>query len=262
MLRVEIEDGIGSLVLSRPEVHNAFHGGLIQLILDGLDSLEANDEVRVVVLRAAGRSFCAGADLAWMKDMVSASVEENVRGALRMAALFRRLNDFPKPVVARVQGAAIGGGVGLVSCVDIAVASSRASFGLSEVHLGLAPAVISPFVVAKIGEGEARRYFLTGERFGAFKALQLGLVHEVVPEEDLDGSVGRIVENLMKGGPQALAASKRLAKADNGGLDGTEGDAANARVIAGLRVSDEGQEGLGAFFEKRQPEWANGETEA
>ncbi len=257
MIEVSIQDGIGTVALNRPEIHNAFNGELVVALLDAFDRLEDDDSVAVVLLRSAGRSFCAGADLAWMKSMVAAGEEENRAGALRMAGLFRRINDFPKPTLARVQGAAIGGGVGLVSCADIVVASTRARFGLSEVRLGLAPAVISPFVKAKIGESAARRYFVTGERFDAETAARLGLVHEVVPEEDLDATVEGLLGALRQGGPKALMACKGLALPNP--LGGVALDQQNADLIAGMRVSDEGQEGLGAFFAKRKPAWQEGQ---
>jgi len=255
MLKLEVSGGIGSIRIARPEVHNAFNGELVTGIMDAVEAMTENSEVRVILLCSEGRSFCAGADLGWMKGMVTASREDNETGALRMGGLFRALNSCPKPVVARVQGAAIGGGLGLVSCADIVVASTRAKFGLSEVRLGLAPAVISPFVVSKIGESQARRYFLTGERFSAADALSLGLVHEVVEEEELDTAVEEIIASLLKGGPGAQEACKALAREGRMQMTSAALDEDNAKVIAALRVSPEGQEGLAAFFEGRAPGW-------
>ena len=257
MLDITMEGGVGVISLARPEKHNAFNGELVQLLMDAISTFRDDDRVRVVLIRSEGTSFCAGADLAWMQGMVDRSEDENRKGAFEMGAMFRALDSLPKPVVCRVQGAAIGGGVGLVACADIVVSSTRAKFGLSEVRLGLAPAVISPFVVRKMGEGQARRYFLTGERFDASRALSLGLIHEVVQEESLDEAVDGILRALLLGGPCAQSASKMLSRETR--LDEPELDALNADVIARLRVSAEGQDGLKSFFSKASPAWVKGE---
>ncbi|MGE7136558.1 enoyl-CoA hydratase-related protein [Luteibacter sp. NPDC031894] len=248
---------VAHLVMNRPEVHNAFDDGLIAELTAALAAVEADGGVRAVVLTGAGTSFSAGADLRWMRGMVQASEEENREDSLRLAALMRRLQFLTKPTIAKVNGATFGGGVGLVACCDIAIASDGAKFALSEVKLGLVPAVISPYVVAAIGLRHARRLFLTGEAFGATAALGMGLVHEIAPTEGLDGAVERVVGLLAKGGPVAQGEAKRLALG-MGGMDSgsmEQIDAENAALIARLRVSAEGQEGLTAFLEKGQPAW-------
>ena len=261
--RVRIEDrgAVRTITLCRPEVHNAFDDGLIAALAGAFRGAATAQRVRVVVLAAEGRSFCAGADLSWMRGMVEASQADNVLDSMRLAELFETLDACPKPVVARVQGAALGGGVGLVACADIAIASSRARFALAEVKLGLAPAVISPYVLRRIGETAARRYFLTGELFGADEALRIGLVSEVVPDDALDGAVDEVCRALLGGGPEALARCKELIRV----VPATAPErraAYTAEVIAALRVSEQGQEGMRAFLEKREPAWATVETEA
>ena len=247
--------GVARLVLDRPELRNAFDDVLIARLTETIATLGADSSVRVIVLAGEGRAFCAGADLSWMKRMVSYGPEENRRDAEALAAMFRRIDECPKPVVARVQGAALGGGAGLVAVCDVAVAAEDALLGTTEVRLGLVPAVISPFVVRKIGESHARRWFLTGERFSAAEALGAGLVHSVVPESALDAEVDRIVDALLLGGPEALAVSKELARR-MGRLPMEEalGDAIG--TIAARRASAEGQEGMRAFLERRSPSWA------
>jgi methylglutaconyl-CoA hydratase len=248
---------VAHLVMQRPEVHNAFDDGLIADLTAALAAVEADEGVRAVVLTGAGASFSAGADLRWMRGMAQASEEENREDSLRLAALMRRLQFLAKPTIARVNGAAFGGGVGLVACCDVAIAAEGAKFALSEVKLGLVPAVISPYVVAAIGLRQARRLFLTGEVFGAEAALAMGLLHEVVPAGELDAAVERVLGLLGKGGPLAQGEAKRLAL----GMGGMEPaamervDTANAALIARLRVSPEGQDGLSAFLEKGQPSW-------
>jgi len=248
---------VAHLVMNRPEVHNAFDDGLIADLTAAIAELEADDGVRAVVLTGAGASFSAGADLRWMRGMAQASEDENREDSLRLATLMRRLQFLAKPTIARVNGAAFGGGVGLVACCDIAIAAEGAKFALSEVKLGLVPAVISPYVVAAIGLSQARRLFLTGEVFGADAALAMGLVHETVPADDLDAAIGRVLGLLAKGGPLAQGEAKRLALG-MGGMEQAameEVDAENAALIARLRVSPEGQDGLSAFLEKAQPSW-------
>jgi methylglutaconyl-CoA hydratase len=216
--------------------------------------LAASDSVRVVVLGGRGKVFSAGADLDWMKELAGFGREENLREARAMADLFFALATSPKPVVARVQGAALGGGVGLVAACDIAVAAEGTRFGFPEVRLGLVPAVISPYVLSKIGESAAREYFLTGERFEAEKAREIGLVRAVVPEPDLDAAVEHRVEELLQAGPHAVAEAKALLRAVAGrGLDDVLHE--TAERIAAVRASPEGQEGLRAFLEKRKPDW-------
>jgi methylglutaconyl-CoA hydratase len=249
------EDGVASITLNRAEVHNAFNDAIIADLTGTLRRLGDDDKVQAVVLRAEGKSFSAGADLGWMQRMANYGHAENLADAGALAELMRVLNFLPKPTVARVQGAAFGGGVGLVACCDIAIASDAASFSLSEVRLGLIPAVISPYVVAAIGERAARRYFLTAERFGADEALRIGLVHQVVPADQLDSAVDTILTRLSEGGPAAQRAAKDLIFAvahrpiDAGLIHDT------AERIATIRASAEGREGLAGFLEKRKPAW-------
>lgn len=243
------------LTLDRPEIHNAFDDRLIAELTRELEVLGADAGVRVVVLTGAGRSFSAGADLNWMRRTASYGEAENLADARALARLLQALNELPKPTVARVNGAALGGGTGLVACCDIVVASERATFGTTEVRLGLIPSVIGPYVLAAIGPRHARRLMLTGEWISAVEALRLGLVHEVVAPEQLDGAVERIVGELLNSGPAALAAAKRLIR----DLAGRPIDAAliddTAQRIARLRATDEAREGIGAFLEKRPPAW-------
>ena len=245
------------LALARPEVHNAFDAGLIGALNTVLDALAADDGVRALVLTGQGSTFSAGADLHWMRGMAKASEAENLADSLELARLMRTLNFFPKPTIARVNGSAYGGGVGLVACCDIAIAVEGAKFSLSEAKLGLVPAVISPYVVAAIGSRNARKLFQTAEVFEAPEAARIGLLHRCVPAAELDEAVDRELHWLGKGGPIAQAEAKTLALR-MGGLTREEAervDTENARLIARLRVSPEGQEGLGAFLEKRAPRW-------
>ena len=247
--------GVATLTLNRPEVHNAFDDALIAELTAQLVELGGNGEVRAVVLAGRGKSFSAGADLNWMRRMAGYSHDDNLRDALALATLMRTLNELPKPTLARVHGAAFGGGVGLVACCDIAVAAQETKFSLSEVRLGLIPAVISPYVIAAIGERAARRYFLTGERFDAREALRLGLVHEVYTSSELDTRVAAIVGALLECGPKAIAAAKNLiAAVARRPIDRALSDETAGRIAA-IRATDEGKEGVAAFLEKRKPAW-------
>jgi len=248
---------VAHLLMNRPEVHNAFDDALIADLTAAIDEVDADPAVRAVVLTGAGASFSAGADLNWMRGMASASEADNRADSERLARLMRRLQFLSKPTVARVNGAAFGGGVGLVACCDIAIAAEGAKFALSEVKLGLVPAVISPYVIAAIGLRQARRLFITGEVFGAAAATGMGLLHEVVPMEELDGAVDRALGLLTKGGPVAQREAKQLALAMGGMTesDMERVDVENATLIARLRVSTEGQDGLSAFLNKAQPSW-------
>lgn len=256
--------GVATLTLNRPEVHNAFDAGLILRLTELLVELKSRPEVRAVVLTGAGRSFSAGADVHWMRSMAACDEDENFEDALHLADLMSLLNALPMPTIARVNGHAYGGGVGLVACCDIALASRDARFALSEVRLGLVPAVISPYVMAAIGERNARRLFLSAEPMSAKLARRVGLVHEVARPDELDAFVEQQLGMLLKGGPIALRESKELIFTVEGG--GVSADVAlkrrTAQIIAQLRVSDEGQEGLAAFLEKRPPEWARGDARA
>lgn len=254
-LALERVGAVARLRLDRPALHNAFDAGLISALTAALDQVADDPEVRVVVLEGSGASFSAGADLNWMRGMASASEAENRDDALALARLMRTLDELPKPTIARVQGAAFGGGVGLVACCDIAIGVPTARFGLTESKLGLLPAVISPYVIHAIGPRQARRWFATAEIFDAAEALRIGLLHEVVEADALDAAVQRQVALLLKAGPVASASAKQLVRTVCAHSDGARHDADNAALIARLRVSPEGQEGLSAFLDKRTPRW-------
>ena len=250
------EGPVARLRLNRPELHNAFDAMLIAALTGALEAVAADDSVRVVVLEGEGLSFSAGADLNWMRGMAAASEEANRTDSLALARLMRTLDELPRPTIARVQGAAFGGGVGLVACCDIAIASTDAKFGLTESKLGLLPAVISPYVLDAIGPRQARRWFATAETFDAVTALQIGLLHQVVEADALDAAVQRQIDLLLKAGPHASAQAKSLVRRVAFERDRDRLDHENAALIARLRVSDEGQEGLGAFLDKRKPRWS------
>lgn len=247
--------GTARITLTRAEVHNAFNEALIAELTAALDGIAQDPRVRVVVLAAQGPSFSAGADLNWMRAMASYSRAENVEDARRLARLMRTLNSLPQPTVALVQGPAFGGGVGLVACCDVVIAVEEAKFCLSEVKLGLIPAVISPYVVATIGEAAARRYFLTAEAFSSWEAQRLGLVHEVVDRGALESRGRQVVEALLQGGPSAQRAAKSLVFSVVGRSPDEALIEATAGSIADLRASEEGREGVAAFLEKRRPNW-------
>ena len=251
----EIDEGVGRLTLNRPEVHNAFDDALIAQLTAALLSLEADRRVRFVVLAAAGKSFSAGADLAWMRRMADYSEAQNLEDARALAGLMSTLDRLAKPTVALVQGAAFGGGVGLVACCDIAIGSETSSFAMTEVKLGLVPAVISPYVVAAIGPRAARRYMISAERFSARQALGLGLVHQVVPPDRLEETGKVLFGQLAQGGPRAQAEAKDLALSLAGRPIDRNLVAETAQRIARVRVGDEAREGLAAFLEKRKAEW-------
>ncbi|HVI59824.1 MAG TPA: enoyl-CoA hydratase-related protein [Luteimonas sp.] len=255
-LQLDRTGPVARLRLHRPELHNAFDDALVAALTAALAGLAADPGVRVVVLEGAGASFSAGADLNWMRGMAAAGERANRDDALALARLMRTLDELPKPTIARVHGAAFGGGVGLVACCDIAIGAEGAKFGLTESRLGLLPAVISPYVIAAIGARQARRWFATAEVFDAAQAQRLGLLHEVVAADALDAAVERQVALLLKTGPLASAQAKALVRDVVWRRDRDAIDAANADLIARLRVSPEGQEGLTAFLEKRPPAWA------
>ncbi len=245
-LRIEREGGVLRITLAKPERRNAFDAELIAELHEAFADV---GDARLVVLAGDGPSFCAGADVEWQRASIDLSFDENVEDARRLHAMMDAVDSCPAPLVARVQGFALGGGSGLVACADVVVAAPDATFGFTEVRLGIIPAVISPFVFAKVGAGVARRLFLTGERFDAETALRIGLVHEVVA--DLDAAVERLVGEILQSGPEATRAAKRLARERPS--DGEE----LARIAAGLRAGAEGQEGLRAFLEKRKPGWSD-----
>jgi methylglutaconyl-CoA hydratase len=249
---------VAHLCLDRPALHNAFDDALIADLTAALEDLAGDASVRAVVLEGAGASFSAGADLNWMRGMAAAGEAANREDSLRLAKLMRTLDELPRPTIARVHGAAFGGGVGLVACCDIAIGAPEAKFGLTESRLGLLPAVISPYVIAAIGARNARRYFATAEVFDAAEALRIGLLHEVVPASGLDAAVEHQLALLLKAAPRASADAKRLVRDVAAATDRDRLDQDNSALIAALRVSSEGQEGLGAFLEKRKPSWAEG----
>ena len=253
----ELRGTVAWLTLNRPQVHNAFDDGLIAALTQALEQVDADPAVRAVVLSGNGSCFSAGADLNWMRSMAGASEQQNRDDSLRLARLMRILQFLSKPTVARVNGAAYGGGVGLVACCDIAIGVDTAKFALSEVKLGLVPAVISPYVIAAIGLREARRLFITGEVFDAVHAARIGLLHESVSASELDEALERQLYLLAKAGPNAQREAKQLALR-MGGTDVAQAeriDTANAELIARLRISEEGQHGLSAFLDKRAPRW-------
>lgn len=255
LVETEISSAVATVRMSRPELHNALDDALIAELTDALLRAGADAGIRVVVLAGAGKSFSAGADLGWMRRMAENSGAENLAGAERLARLLRTLHELPKPTVARVQGAAFGGGVGLVAACDIAVAAESAAFSLSEVRLGLIPAVISPYVIGAIGARAARRYFLTGERFSAAEAERIGLIHRIVAADSLDAALNVVFENLLAGGPAAQAAAKRLVAEVAGRPIDDALVGATAQRIAEIRATREGREGVAAFLEKRPPGW-------
>ncbi|WP_430475834.1 enoyl-CoA hydratase/isomerase family protein [Thalassospira lucentensis] len=253
----EIADtGVARITLNRPDIHNAFDDLLIADLIAKIETLDADPAVRVIILTGAGKSFSAGADLNWMKRMAGYSHAENLADSRALAKLMKVLNFASKPTIALVNGAAFGGGVGLAACCDIVIASDRASFCLSEVKLGLIPAVISPYVVEAIGVNQARRYFLSAERFDTKTAHQIGLVHDIVAGDDLTARGDEMAHLLLANGPNAMHAAKNLIYAvankpiSNDVIDDT------ANRIADQRASDEGREGVGAFLEKRPANWS------
>jgi len=254
------DNGVATVTLNNGEKHNAFDDVIIKTLTDIFNDIAKRDDIKVMVLAANGKSFSAGADLGWMKRMAGYSYEDNLKDANKLAQMLKALNFLPQATIAKIQGAAFGGAVGLASCCDIVLASNKASFCLSEVKLGLIPATISPYVVDAIGLKASRRYFQTAERFFADKALQLGLVDEVVEGEALTPAVDKMITTLLSNSPQAMRQAKQLA------FDVAYKDIDEALLtdtserIASIRVSNEGQEGLSSFFEKRSPSWQQSAT--
>ena len=252
---IERRNSVAIVVLNRPDVHNAFDETLIAELTATFVALDADNSIRAMVLAGAGKSFCAGADLNWMKRMAGYGVAENLADARGLAAMLHALYGMSKPTLARVHGAAMGGGVGLVACCDIAVAAPEATFALSEAKLGLIPATVGPYVIEAIGARQARRYFLTAERFAAAEALRIGLVHDIVPAAVLDLRIDELLGALLSAGPRAQFECKALIRGvahrpiDDDIVDGT------AEHIAGVRASPEAREGVAAFLGKRKPAW-------
>ena len=254
LVRIQRDGTRARVTMNRPDVRNAFNAELIAALREAFTTLSADDGVRSIVLAGEGKTFSGGADIGWMRAALELSEAENVRDAEAMAAMLIAIDRCPKPVVARVHGAALGGGCGLVAAADIVVAADDALFGFTEVKLGIIPAVISPFVLAKIGISQARALFVTGERFGAAHAQRIGLVHHVVPASELDARVAAIVDEFRTAGPGAVAAAQARVR-DVSAATPAEATALTARAIAKQRTTPEGQEGLRAFLERRSASW-------
>lgn len=252
-INLSLQDHVAWLTLNRPDVHNAFDDAMIAELLDALAHVRSNTAIRVLVLQSHGKNFSAGADLSWMRSMAAKNFDENIADAGALSRLMQELDELPQPTIALVQGAAFGGAVGLAACCDITLATAASSFCLSEVKIGLIPAVISPYVMRAIGTRHARRYMLTAERFGAEEAARIGLVHSVV--ENLQEAAQPLIEALINNSPAAVTAAKQLSHAiDQRPLNSATRQLTIER-IAEIRVSAEGQEGLSAFLEKRAPNW-------
>jgi len=250
------DGAVERLVLNRPDVRNAFNDVMIAELTEWADAIAHDGAVRAVVISGEGPTFCAGADLAWMAKSLDYTEAENVDDARRASTMFAALDELPVPVIARIHGAALGGGAGLAAVCDVVIAEEHAMFGFTEVKLGIVPAVISPFVVAKIGRSASRELFLTGRRFTARHALDIGLVHDVVPPENLEATVNGVVREVISAGPQAVAVAKQLI-ADVWNKTPGEARDRTAQALARRRISAEGQEGLRAFLGKRKPGWSS-----
>lgn len=256
--------GVLTITLNRPDLHNAFNDELIASLTSSIENSAQDDSVRVIVLTGEGRSFCAGADLNWMKKMKNYSDEENFQDSMKLARLFEVLNSVTKPIVGKINGAALGGGVGLVAVCDYVIAKEDAKFGLTEVLLGLAPAVISPYVIAKIGESHARALFLTGEKFGPEKAKEIGLVHQISLSRYFEKDTDEVISRFLMAAPKAQEATKKLIQ---NVIRLTNDEPAHSVIkytcetIARLRSSNEGQEGMSALLEKRRPAWLGEKSE-
>ena len=249
-----IESGIARLTLNRPEVHNAFNEVMLAEILEVCTNIAQNKDVRILIFAGKGKSFSAGADLNWMRKMINYTYEENFADSMALANAMNALYTIPQPTIARVQGAAIGGGMGFVTGCDIAIASDKAIFSLSEVKIGLIPACIGPYVIRKVGPGKAREFFITGERMTPERALNAGFINQVVPHDELDQAVDDLTARLLSSGPDAIAYAKELIDRVPG-MTWDEAKRYTAEMIARIRIGDEAQEGCAAFLEKRKPGW-------
>jgi len=249
--------GVAYVTLNRPEIHNAFNDQFIEQLIELFTKMEADQAIRLVVLTGAGRSFCAGADLNWMKSMVNYSEDENRRDSERLATLFQTINNFTRPVIGKINGNCFGGGVGLLAVCDTCIAHDEVKLGFTEVKLGLIPAVISPFVVKKIGVSYARSSFLSGELFSAQRAYEWGLIHKVVKSDMLENAVDKSIERHLLAGPQATIAAKRLVEQVSSmlGEDESKLTSYTCSEIAKARISTEGQQGMQAILEKKSPPW-------
>ena len=253
-IKYEKKDSVGYITFNRPEIHNAFNDTVIDEMIYIFDKLEEDSGLRAVVLTGEGKSFCAGADLNWMKSVIDQSFEENLKESNRLADLFYKVYTFKKPVIGKVNGAAIGGGTGFVAVCDIAIAAESAKFSFSEVKIGVVPACIGPYVIKKMGEGKARELFITGERMLAKRAFEVGLVNEYVADDKLDEEVETLIKSILSSGPEAVAMAKKLVS-EVPSMSPEQFKPYTAEMIANLRVSDEGQEGMNAFLNKRKPNW-------
>lgn len=255
-IKCEIDGRVARVSFNRPEIHNAFNSTLIEEALGLFNELERVGDLRVVVLTGEGKSFCAGADLNWMKSVVDQSFEQNLSESNRLAELFHALYSFPLPIIGRINGAAIGGGCGFVAVCDVAVAVTSAVFSFSEVKIGIVPACIAPYVIKKCGEGKTRELFLTGERIKAERAAEVGLINRVVDVVDLDEAIDDLCRAIISSGPEAVKMVKELI-AEVPAMSPDQFKPYTAEMIARLRQSDEGQEGMRAFLSKRKPNWCS-----
>jgi methylglutaconyl-CoA hydratase len=251
---IEQSGAVAKILLNRPEVHNALDNTLIDDLFDAFTRMKTEKSIRVIVISGVGKSFCAGADLNWMKGIVNNTYKENYEESLKLAHLMLTIYTHPKPIIAKVNGSAIGGGAGLISVTDIAIASSDAKFGFTEVSLGLTPAVISPFVIKRIGYAKAREIFITGEKLSAHRALEIGLVNQVCPSDKLDETVNEKINMILKNGPDAIRTVKEMLFIISHSKF-PEISEITAEIITDLRLSVEGQEGMSAFLNKRHPNW-------
>ncbi len=254
VLTLTSRGAVAHITLARPDVRNAFNAQVISELRSAFDRLSEDPAVRAIVLAGEGKVFCGGADIQWMRGSLDLSRGENLADARRMSEMFRAIDRCSKPVIGQIHGAALGGGAGLAAVCDIVIASDETIFGFTETKLGIIPAVISPFVLAKIGAGNARALFLTGERFDAARAQRIGLVHEVVPIADLERAIARVSDELLSAGPQAVAAAKRLIVSVSES-DYEQSKTLTSEAIAAQRTTPEGQEGLRAFLERRKASW-------
>ena len=253
-VKYEIDDRVARVTFNRPEIHNAFNATVITEMQQVFNEIEKDDDIRVVVLTGAGKSFCAGADLNWMRSVVNQSFEENLAESNALAELFHNMYSCKRPIIGRINGAAIGGGTGFVAVCDIAITARSAVFSFSEVKIGVVPACIGPYVVKKIGEGKTRELFITGERMNAERAHEVGLVNRVVDDDQLDSEVDKLIKFILSSGPEAVAMAKKLI-GEVPAMTPEQFKPYTAEMIARLRISDEGQEGMDAFLNKRKPRW-------
>lgn len=253
-VKYEIDDRVARVTFNRPEIHNAFNATVITEMQQVFNEIEKDDSIRVVVLTGAGKSFCAGADLNWMRSVVNQSFEQNLAESNALAELFHSMYSCKRPIIGRINGAAIGGGTGFVAVSDIAIAARSAVFSFSEVKIGVVPACIGPYVIKKIGEGKTRELFITGERMNAERAHEVGLVNRVVNDDQLDSEVDKLIKFILSSGPEAVAMAKKLI-GEVPAMTPEQYKPYTAEMIARLRISDEGQEGMDAFLNKRKPKW-------